>query len=53
MKYLYRLKLHQIPSENRYNVGDKNIQHEEIENVIIELTVLKLFVQEQFYIMKK
>ena len=35
------------------NVGDKNIQHEEIENVIIELTVLKLFVQEQCYIMKK
>ena len=35
------------------NGGDKNNQHEEIENVIIELTVLKLFAQEQFCIMKK
>ena len=35
------------------NGDDKNNQHEEIENVIIEPTVLKLFVQEQFYIMKK
>ena len=35
------------------NGGDKNNQHEEIENVIVELTVLKLFVQEQIYIMKK
>ena len=35
------------------NGGDKSNQHEEIENVIIELTVLKLFAQEQFCIMKK
>ena len=35
------------------NKGDKNNQHEKIENLTIELTALKLFVQEQFYIMKK
>ena len=35
------------------NEGDKNNLHEKIENLIIELTTLKLFVQEQFYIMKK
>ena len=31
----------------------KNNQHEEIENLTIERTALKLFVQEQFYFMKK
>ena len=35
------------------NGADKNNHHEKIENLIIELTALKLFVQEQFYIMKK
>ena len=35
------------------NGVDKNNQHEEIENLTIERTALKLFGQEQFYIMKK
>ena len=35
------------------NGADKNNHHKKIENLIIELTALKLFVQEQFYIMKK
>ena len=35
------------------NGVDKNNHHEKIKNLIIELTPLKLFVQEQFYIMKK
>ena len=35
------------------NGADKNNQHEKIENLTIELTALKLFVQEQFYIMKR
>ena len=35
------------------NGADKNNQHEKIENLTIELTALKLFVQEQFYIIKK
>ena len=35
------------------NGGNKKNQHEKIENLTIELTALKLFVQEQFYIMKK
>ena len=35
------------------NGADKNNHHEKIENLIIELTALKLFVQEQFCIMKK
>ena len=35
------------------NGADKNNQHKKIENLTIELTALKLFVQEQFYIIKK
>ena len=35
------------------NEADKNHHHEKIEKLIIELTALKLFVQEQFYIIKK
>ena len=35
------------------NWDDKNNYHKKIENLIIELTALKLFVQEQFYIIKK
>ena len=35
------------------NGADKNNQHEKIENLTTELTALKLFAQEQFYIMKK
>ena len=45
-------KLSSLNSTNE-NGGDKNNQHEKIENLTIELTALKLFVQEQFYIMKK
>ena len=33
--------------------ADKNNQHEKIDNLTTELTALKLFVQDQFYIMKK
>ena len=35
------------------NGADKNNQHEKIDNLTTELTALKLFVQDQFYIMKK
>ena len=35
------------------NGAGKNNHHEKIQNLIIELTALKLFVQEQLYIMKK
>ena len=35
------------------NGADKNNQHEKIENLTTELTALKLFVQEQFYIIKE
>ena len=35
------------------NGADKNNQQEKTENFIIELTALKLFLQEKFYIMKK
>ena len=35
------------------NGADKNNQHEKIGNLTTELTALKLFVQDQFYIMKK
>lgn len=35
------------------NGADKNNQHEGIENLTTEFTALKLFVQYQFYIMKK
>ena len=45
-------KLSSLNSTNE-NGGDKNNQHEKIENWTIELAALKLFVQEQFYIMKK
>ena len=35
------------------NGAGKNNHHEKIQNLITELTALKLFVQEQLYIMKK
>ena len=35
------------------NEANKNNQHKKIENLTIELTILKLFVQEEFCIMKK
>ena len=35
------------------NGTDKNNQHAKIENLTIELAALKLFAQEQFYIIKK
>ena len=37
---------------NSKNGADKNNQHEKTENLTIELTASKLFVQEHFYITK-
>ena len=40
-------------SHTNENGVDKNNHNEKIGNLTIELTALKLFVQEQFYMMKK